>query len=139
MVATRCGGQGRLSELTLRRLRTGGENVSVQLSPWRAALSVAEKQLGQHGRRGTVTRGVEGSDEDVVTAVVVLARLRWLREGGGSEDRRWMDGGGGLLLALRLNFLERLLCGTICQSNMSVGDENGAYADLGEIGVCGAS
>lgn len=118
MVATRCGGQGRLSELTLRCLRTGRVKFSAKLSPWRAALSVAEKQLGQHGRRGMVTRGVAGSDEDV-TPVVVLARLRWLREGGGRDERRWMDGGGELLLALRLNFLERL-CGTICQSNKYV-------------------
>jgi hypothetical protein len=116
VVATRCGGQGRLSVLTLRRLRTGREKLSIQLSPWRAALSVAEKQLGQHGRRGIVTRGVEGSDEDV--AVVVLARLRWgEREGGGRDERRWMDGGGGLP-ALRLCFLERLVVERLCVKKM---------------------
>lgn len=43
----------------------------MQSSPWSAALSVAEKQLGQHGRRGIVTRGVEGSELDEV----LVARL----------------------------------------------------------------
>ena len=57
----RCGGKGRLSVLALRRLRAEWVKFSAQLSPWRATLSVAEKQSGQHGRRGTVTRGVCGS------------------------------------------------------------------------------
>jgi len=56
----RCGGNGRLSTLALRRLRAERVKFSVQSSPWTAALSVAEKQSGQHGRRGTVTRGVCG-------------------------------------------------------------------------------
>src|SRR5216684_3685289 len=62
--ASRCGGQGRLSVLRLRRLRAGRVKFSIQLSPWRAAFSVAEKQLGQHGRRGIVTRGVVGSEDE---------------------------------------------------------------------------
>jgi hypothetical protein len=61
--ASRCGGQGRLSVLRLRRLRAGRVKFSIHLSPWTAALSVAEKQLGQHGRRGIVTRGVVGSED----------------------------------------------------------------------------
>lgn len=52
-------------------LRDGREKFSMQSSPWSAALSVAEKQLGQHGRRGIVTRGVEGSELDEV----LVARL----------------------------------------------------------------
>ena len=59
---SRCGGQGRLSVLRLRLLRAGRVKFSIQLSPWTAAFSVAEKQLGQHGRRGIVTRGVVGSE-----------------------------------------------------------------------------
>jgi len=39
--AGRCGGQGRLSVLRLRRLRAGRVKFSIQLSPWRAAFSVA--------------------------------------------------------------------------------------------------
>lgn len=62
--ASRCGGQGRLSVLTLRRLRAGRVKFSVHLSPWRAAFSVAEKQSGQHGRRGIVTRGVVGAEAE---------------------------------------------------------------------------
>jgi hypothetical protein len=61
---SRCGGQGRLSVLRLRLLRAGRVKFSIQLSPWTAAFSVAEKQLGQHGRRGIVTRGVEGSEDE---------------------------------------------------------------------------
>ena len=61
--ASRCGGQGRLSVLRLRRLRAGRVKFSIQLSPWRVAFSVAEKQLGQHGRRGIVTRGVVGAED----------------------------------------------------------------------------
>jgi len=64
VVASRCGGQGRLSVLRLRRLRAGRVKFSVQSSPWRDAFSVAEMQLGQHGRRGIVTRGVVGSEVD---------------------------------------------------------------------------
>jgi hypothetical protein len=96
-VSRMCGGRGRLSALRLRRLRAAREKVSVQLSPWMAARSVAEKQLGQHGRRGIVTRGVCGR---------VGARAGWVRDGGGSDERRWMEAGG--LPSLRLNFLERL-------------------------------
>ena len=62
--ARRCGGQGRLSVLRLRRLRAGRVKFSIQLSPWTAAFSVAEKQLGQHGRRGIVTRGEVGSEDE---------------------------------------------------------------------------
>lgn len=40
--ASRCGGQGRLSVLRLRRLRAGRVKFSIQLSPWTAAFSVAE-------------------------------------------------------------------------------------------------
>ena len=50
--------------LRLRRLRAGRVKFSVQSSPWRDAFSVAEMQLGQHGRRGIVTRGVVGSEVD---------------------------------------------------------------------------
>lgn len=61
--ASRCGGQGRLSVLRLRRLRVGRVKFSIQVSPWIAAFSVAEKQSGQHGRRGIVTRGVVGAED----------------------------------------------------------------------------
>lgn len=96
-----CGGQGRLSVLKLRRLWTGRVkfSVPVQLSPWRAAFSVAEKQSGQHGRRGIVTRGVVGSEDE--------ARGRCAREDGGRDERRWIYGEGGLP-SLRLCFLESL-------------------------------
>ena len=70
VAASRCGGQGRLSVLRLRRLRAGRVKFSIQSSPWIAAFSVAEKQSGQHGRRGIVTRGVVGAeDEDWRTRV----------------------------------------------------------------------
>lgn len=54
--------------LKLRRLLDGRVKFSMQSSPWRAALSVAEKQSGQHGRRGIVTRGVEGSELEMLVA-----------------------------------------------------------------------
>jgi len=52
-----------LSVLRLHRLQAGRVKFSIQLSPWTAAFSVAEKQLVQHGRRGIVIRGVMGSED----------------------------------------------------------------------------